>query len=148
MIILKTYVYATFTLHSGFIHSVLLSHHNNSVRSIFNPYLKEKEAEACRVHLFVLFSYQVTSSRAKFLSTIPLNNAFLQRKKTHEMVKRWRKSQVLGLGDPLLRDMVMSELTQSSHAGRRGVIFMEYKSSTWQSLLRLVKSITCQVTEK
>lgn len=39
------------------------------------------------------------------------------------------------------------ELTQSSHA-RRGVIFMEYKSSTWQIPLRLVKGITCQVTGK
>lgn len=42
------------------------------------------------------------------------------------------------------RDMVMSELTQSSRAGR-GVIFMEYESSIWQSLLRLVKLSTAKL---
>ena len=53
---------------------------------------------------------------------------------------------ILGLPE---RDMVISELTQSSCAGR-GVIFMEYESSIWQSLLRLVKLSTAKLhgTEK
>ena len=89
----------------------------------------------------VLFSCPVTSGRASLLFTslhhlwysIPTEDGKAMEDKSY--------TGILGLP---ARDMVMSELTQSSSAGR-GVIFMEYESSIWQSLLRLVKLSTAKL---
>lgn len=50
MIALKIYVCVTSSIQSGFRYGTL-GNHTKPVRSVLHPHLKDKEAEAWRVHL-------------------------------------------------------------------------------------------------